>query len=396
MATSAPFGNLRVVDLSRVLAGPYCAQLLADMGADVIKVESPDGDENRRWPPLLPSGASSNYASVNRGKRAMTLNLKSAFATDVVTRLVQRADVLLHSFLPDTAARLGLRYDVVRGLNPRLVFCSISGYGEEGALRNKPGYDLMVQAFAGVMSVTGYEGSPPVRTGISFVDMSTGLSAFSAIATALYARERSGTGTWVRASLLETAVALLGYHAVAWLQAGIVPKKQGSGGANQAPYQAFRSKDGFVLVGAPNDAAWLRLCTALEDPALAADPRFATNESRLRHREALIPLLEAHLAKATTEHWVDLLERHRIAVAPIQTLDRVLTHDQVRANRMVVEAQDADGRDWPLLGTPFKVGDNGTATRSAPGLGAHTEEILHQDLGYSAAEIEVFRREHAV
>jgi succinate--hydroxymethylglutarate CoA-transferase len=392
---TVPFQGLRVIDASRVLAGPSCAQLLADMGADVIKIESPDGDENRRWPPLMENGLSSNYASVNRGKRAMTLNMKAPHAKEILEKLVKTADVLLHSFLPDTADRLGLRYDTMRALNARLIFCSISGYGEEGPLRNKPGYDLMVQAFAGPMSVTGYDGGPPVRTGVSFVDMATGLSAYSAIVTALYARQQTGTGTWVRTSLLETAVSMLSYHAIGWLQAGIVPRKQGSGGSNQAPYQAFRCQDGHVLVGAPNDAAWQRLCTALNDPALAADPRFATNASRLKHREILVELLEAHLVQHPGDHWSSLLERHGVAVAPIQSLDRVLTGEQVLANRMVIRAHDKEDREWPLLGTAFKVGNSSTAPGSAPALGANTDEIL-RELGYSDADLASLRHEKVV
>lgn len=383
---TVPFQGLRVIDASRVLAGPSCAQLLADMGAEIIKIESPEGDENRRWPPLMENGLSSNYAAVNRGKRAMTLNMKAPRAREVLEKLVTSADVFLHSFLPDTAERLGLSYERMRATNARLIFCSISGYGAEGPLRNKPGYDLMVQAFAGPMSVTGYDDGPPVRTGVSFVDMATGLSAYGAIVTALYARQQTGQGTWVRTSLLETAVSMLSYHAIAWLQAGIVPRKQGSGGANQAPYQAFRCQDGHVLVGAPNDAAWQRLCTALNDPGLAADPRFATNASRLQHRETLVGLLEAHLVRHPGEHWSTLLEQHGVAVAPIQSLDRVLTGQQVLANRMVIEAHDADDRAWPLLGTPFKVGDSGTAAGSAPVLGADTDEIL-RELGYSDADL---------
>ncbi|MGE0575114.1 MAG: CaiB/BaiF CoA transferase family protein [Reyranella sp.] len=392
---TVPFKGLRVVDASRVLAGPSCAQLLADMGADVIKIESPEGDENRRWPPLMENGLSSNYASVNRGKRAMTLNMKAPRAREILGKLVTSADVFLHSFLPDTAERLGLSYEAMRALNARLIFCSISGYGAEGPLSNKPGYDLMVQAFAGPMSVTGYDDGPPVRTGVSFVDMATGLSAYGAIVTALYARQHTGQGTWVRTSLLETAVSMLSYHAIGWLQAGIVPRKQGSGGANQAPYQAFRCQDGHVLVGAPNDAAWQRLCTALNDPALAADPRFATNASRLQHRDILVGLLEAHLVRHPGEHWSALLERHGVAVAPIQSLDRVLTGEQVLANRMVVEARDAEDRAWPLLGTPFKIGDSGTAAGSSPALGAHTDEIL-RELGYSDSDLSSLRRDKVV
>ena len=327
--------GVRVVDLSRVLAGPHCAQLLAEGGASVIKVESPEGDENRRWIPIMPDGISSNFHSVNRGKRFMTLDLKSAAAPEILKRLTEWADVMIHSFLPGTAERLGISYDMMRAINPRLIFCSISGYGANGPLRNKPGYDLMVQAFSGSMSVTGYEDGPPVRTGVSYIDMATGMSAYSGIMTALYARTTTGAGTWVRASLLETAVSLMGYHAVAWLQDGIMPVKQGSGGANQAPYQAFRCQDGFILVGAPNNPAWLRLCGALGDEALANDPRFATNVSRVKHKAALVSLLEAHFARHRSAHWTEVLEAAGVAVSPIQTIDQVLTHPQVLANDMV-------------------------------------------------------------
>lgn len=391
--------GIRVVDLSRVLAGPFCGQLLADMGASVIKVESPAGDENRLWPPIMPSGQSSNYASVNRGKRAMTLDMKSEGGRRVLSRLISQADVVMHSFLPDVAERLGLSYDTVKAINPRVVFCTISGYGDQGPLRNKAGYDLMVQAFSGAMSTTGYEGQPPVRTGVSFIDMSTGISAYAAIMTALFARERTNEGAWVRASLLETSVALLGYHGVGWMQAGITPVKQGSGSASQAPYQAFPTSDGYVLVGAPNNAAWQRLCVALRDEGLARDDRFATNKSRFDHRAELIPLLEAHFATSTAAHWVRVLEERGVAVAPIQTLPQVMDHPQVLANDMVMHAMNSAGEAEPLVGTPFKISSAkktaATATTAAPRLGAHTDEILGE-LGFVPEEIAEFRRAKAI
>lgn len=383
--------GIRVIDVSRVLAGPYCAQMLADFGANVIKVEAPEGDENRKWLPILPSGHSGNFASVNRGKRSIVLNLKKPAARDVLRKLAASADVLLHSFLPDTAARLGIGYDDLREINPRLVFCSISGYGAHGPLAEKRGYDLMVQAFAGVMSTTGIVGGSPVRCGVSFIDMSTGLSAYGGIITALLARERTGRGTWVRGSLMETAVALLGYHAVAWMQAGVLPTPQGSGSWHLVPYQAFRCADGYMLAGAPNDAAWARLCDALEWPALAQDARFASGASRVEQRNTLVPMLEERFGRRPVGYWVERFEARNVACAPLHTIDQVMTHPQVLANQMVVTAQDAEGETQQLVGTPFKLADGGgIAAMAPPNLGADTDALL-AELGLSTTEIQALR-----
>ena len=385
--------GIRVIDVSRVLAGPYCAQMLADFGADVIKVEAPEGDENRKWLPILPSGHSGNFASVNRGKRSIVLNLKNAAARDVLRKLAASADVLLHSFLPDTAARLGIGYDDLHAINPRLVFCSISGYGAEGPLAEKRGYDLMVQAFAGVMSTTGIVGGAPMRCGVSFIDMSTGISAYGGILTALLARERTGQGTWVRGSLMETAVALLGYHAVAWMQAGVLPTPQGSGSWHLVPYQAFHCSDGYMLAGAPNDAAWARFCDALEWPELAQDARFGSGASRVEQRNTLVPMLEERFGRRPVAYWAERFEARNVACAPLHTIDQVMTHPQVLANQMVVTAQDAHGETQPLVGTPFKLADGGgTATTAPPALGADTETVLSELLGMSTTEIHALRQ----
>jgi len=389
--------GILVVDLSRVLAGPFCGQLMADMGAQVIKVESPDGDENRQWPPINPNGQSSNFASVNRGKRSLTLNMKAPEAADILARLVRKADVVLHSFLPNTAARLGIDYEKFSKINPRLVFCSISGYGAEGPLRNKPGYDLMVQAFSGVMSTTGFEGGPPIRTGVSFIDMATGMSAYAAIMTALVARQSTGKGDWVRASLLETAVAILGYHGVSWLQGGVMPRREGSGVWHLVPYQAFRCQDGHLLAGATNDAAWRRFCTALGCEELASDTRFTTNQNRADNRDHLIPRLEQIFATKTVEHWTAQLELNNVPVAPLQTIDRVMTHPQLLANAMVHTAQADDGSAVQLLGTPFKlVHGGGIAAQAAPKLGANTDAILRDVLDFSTDEVRALRAREVV
>lgn len=384
--------GVRVVDLSRVLAGPYCGQMLADFGATVIKVEAPEGDENRRWPPLSPEGGSANFSSVNRGKRAMTLNLKTESARGVLRQLAIQADVLLHSFLPDTAARLGISNEALHEANPRLIIGTISGYGAFGPLAEKRGYDLMVQAFSGAMSTTGIPNGPPVRTGVSFIDMSTGLSLYGGIVTALLGREKTGKGTWVRGSLLETAVALLGYHAVGWMQAGLLPEPQGSGSGHLVPYQAFRCQDGFMLAGAPNDAAWIRFCDALAWPALADETRFHGNAARVEQRGTLVPMLEDRFGRQPVAYWVARFEARGVACAPIHTVDQVMVHPQVIANAMRLQASNADGTMQDVVGTPFKLADGGgTAVTAAPALGADTDAILADTLGMSPERIAALR-----
>ena len=391
-ATRKVLEGIQVLDLSRVLAGPYCGQLLADFGATVIKIESPEGDENRRWPPLSQEGVSANFGSVNRGKRAMVLNLKTESARAVLREMAANADVLLHSFLPDTAARLGIGNEALHAANPRLVIGTISGYGAMGPLAEKRGYDLMVQAFSGAMSTTGTPGGTPVRSGVSFIDMSTGLSLYGGIVTALLGREKTGKGTWVRGSLLETAVSLLGYHVVGWMQAGLMPEKQGSGSGHLVPYQAFQCQDGYMLAGAPNDGAWTRFCDALGEPELAKDPRFQGNIARVEQRGVLIPMLEERFGRHPVAYWVERFEARGVACAQIHTVDQVMVHPQVLANGMRLTARNPDGTTQDLVGTPFKLAEGGgTAEIAAPALGADTDSILAESLGYSAEQIAALR-----
>ena len=391
-----PLEGIRVADLSRVLAGPYCGQLLADMGAEVIKVESPGGDENRGWPPTFRQ-ISSNFASVNRGKLSLTLNLKSAEAPTVLHRMAEWADVMLHNFLPDTADRLGISYDKLSAINPRLIFCSISGYGEKGPLRGRPGYDSTMQAFAGIMSVTGERDGPPVRTGVSFLDMSTGLSAYAGVTTALLQRARTGRGTHVHGSLLETAVACMGFHAVGYMQTGTLPGRNASGSANIVPYQSFDCSDGRLVLGAPNEGAWQKLCKALGLPEIAKDERFLTNKDRVKNRAILLPILQERLLTQTMEHWSEVFFKVGVPVAPIQSLDQLMQHPQVIANDMVVQAKDDDGTLVPYVGMPFKVrGAEGTAARAAPRQNRDVQEVLSARLGFSEAEIARLKAAQAV
>lgn len=391
-----PLEAIRVADLSRVLAGPYCGQLLADMGAQVIKVESPGGDENRGWPPAH-RGISTNFGSVNRGKFSITLDLKSDQAPMVLHRLASWADVMLHNFLPETAEKLGISYEKMSAINPRLIFCSISGFGEHGPLRDRPGYDTTLQAFSGVMAATGEKDGPPIRTGVSFLDMSTGISAYAGVLTALYHREHTGRGTHVHGSLLETAVACMGFHGLGWLQMGVVPGRNGSGSANIVPYQSFDCADGRLVLGAPNESAWKKLCHAMELDHLASDERFLTNRDRVANRHILLPILQERLLTQTGEYWSAKLSTLGVAVAPIQSLDQVMRHPQVIANGMVVETTASDGTAVPCVGMPFKVKNApGTATRAAPHQNQDREIVLREILGFTDEAIESLTRAKAV
>lgn len=390
----APLAGIRVLDLSRVLAGPYCAQLMADMGATVIKVESPDGDESRRWPPLWEDDdVSSNFGSVNRGKLGMTLDFKSAAAPEVLAALVRWADVVLHNFLPDTAARLGVDYGRLRALNPRILYLSLSGYGEQGPLANKPGYDLMMQAFSGAMGLTGYPGQGPVRIGVSFIDMATGMAAYGALVTALFARERTGQGTWVRLSLLEVAVALLGHHGSNWFQAGMLSPPLGSAAGNLSPYQAFACSDGHLVAGATNDRVFARMCATLGCAEALEDPRFASNALRVTHRDALNEVLMPRFATASVAQWAQRLDAAGVPTSPVHSVQQIMEHPQVAANAMVVEVDKDDGSTARYVGTPFKIaGHAGPSRKGAPHKGADTAHILGDMLGFAPGDVERLMR----
>ena len=391
------FSGIRVLDLSRVLAGPYCGQMLADFGADVIKVEDIGGDENRRWEPVV-EGRSANYLSVNRGKRGMTLNLKSARGGEILAALVRRSDVVIDSFLPSTAAKLGVDDASLRAINPELIHATISGYGHEGPLRQRPGYDLMLQAFTGMMAMTGERDGGPTRAGASFIDMATGLLAFSGVSTALYARGagRAG-GQHVTVSLMETGIALLGYHLVGYTMAGKIPPREGSGVWHLVPYQAFRTADGWVLAGATNDDTWQRLCAAIDAPTLAANPDYTRVNGRIEHRDRLIGELSEIFATRTTVDWVARLDQQRVPCSAINDIAQALVHPQVAAMNMVVETRDAAGNALKLAGVPLNL----SATPAAPGaapphLGEHTDQILARELGLNAHEIAALKAEGTI
>jgi crotonobetainyl-CoA:carnitine CoA-transferase CaiB-like acyl-CoA transferase len=389
--------GIRVIDLSRVLAGPFCGSLLSDMGADVVKVEDlATGDESRTWPPLK-EGESAAYLVNNRNKRGIAVDLKAPDGVEIVKRLARGADVLIENFRTGTMEQFGLGYDTLEGLNPRLVYCSVSAFGRTGPRKDGAGYEALMQAFSGIMSITGEPGSAPVRAGVSFLDLSTGLFCAFGVVNALLHRERTGIGQRVDASLLETAVGLLNYHAEGYLLTGAVPKALGSSHPSVVPYKNFQCRDGrWVFVAAANNRLWGRLAGALGLEALVTDPRFESNIARVQNRAAL----EAELAKAIGQYdeapLLERLEAAGVPATPVNTVDRVLEDAQTRHRDVVGTVAHPKLGEIPVLATPIKFSRMKPGPRRpAPARGEHTDAVL-TELGYSAADIESLRSRKVV
>jgi crotonobetainyl-CoA:carnitine CoA-transferase CaiB-like acyl-CoA transferase len=369
--------GVRVIDLTSHLSGPYCSMLLADQGADVIKVERPEeGDDARRMPPFV-KGESSPFMLWNRNKRSIALDLKSEAGRAVCRELAAGADVFLENFKPGTAARLGLGYDDLAALNPRLVYCSISGYGQTGPYRERPGFDLMMQAMTGIMSVTGPEDGPPFRLPLAICDIGAGMFAAFGILAALRARERSGRGQQVDASLYEAGIAFGLYEAAHVFATGERPARLGQAHRGGAPYQVFRTADGWLTIGPNSQPLWRKFCAAIGRSDLVADPRFADNPARVANRKDLVALLEAVLSQHGSAHWVALLTEAGIPVGPVMTYDQVFADPQVKAREMVAEIDHPAAGPMRTLGIPVKLSATpGRLRRPAPRLGEHTDEIL--------------------
>jgi crotonobetainyl-CoA:carnitine CoA-transferase CaiB-like acyl-CoA transferase len=380
--------GLRVVDFSRVIAGPYCTMLLADLGADVIKVERPGrGDDLRHWRGR--EGMSAAFAAVNRNKRGVALELTHPEGARLAFELARRTDVVVENFLPGTADRLGIGYAAVSAVNPGVVYASISGFGQTGPYALRPGYNSIAQGMSGLMALTGMPGHPPTKVGGSVADLAAAFLAFGGICAALVQRCRTGRGQHLDVNLLASTLALLPDPVAHFFAGGeIRPAREGNRNPHLAPAEAFQTKDGLLNVVLMNPDQWERFCQALGDPALAADPRFATNEARLAHREEFRARVEARLGTATTAEWVDRFTAAQIACGPVYEFDEVFRDPQVQHLGLVVEMAQPPLGSVRVLGFPFRTSAGPvTVRRPAPRLGEHTREVL-EELGLASGEIE--------
>jgi crotonobetainyl-CoA:carnitine CoA-transferase CaiB-like acyl-CoA transferase len=382
-----PLDDVTVVDLSRALAGPYCTMMLADMGARVIKVETPEGgDDTRGWGPPFVGGESAYFLSINRNKESLTLNLKAPRGLDLLWRLLERADVLVENFRPGTMERLGVSYATVHEKAPGLVYCSISGFGQTGPYRERPAYDLIVQGMGGLMGITGEPEGPPVRVGVAVADICAGMFAAFGILAALRVRERTGRGQWVDTALLDGQVAWMTYMAANYFATGEDPPRFGSAHLNLVPYQPFPTRDGFVNVAVGSEGLWQKFCQALEIP-LAHDPRFATNAGRVAHRRELLDVLIPAFARRTTSEWVSRLLAAGVPAGPISQVSEVMNDPQVRHREMVVDLEHPRAGRIRVNGVPVKLSDTPGGVRTPPPvLGEHSERILRW-LGIREEEI---------
>ena len=385
---TGPLAGLRVLDLSRILSGPFATMILADLGAEVVKLENPiGGDDTREWAPPYQGDQSAYFLSINRNKRGIAVNLKSDAGREIAVRLADGADVLVENFRPGAAARLGLGYPELSVRNPRLVYASISGYGQTGPDAALPGYDAIAQALGGVVSVTGESTGPPVRVGTPVADLGAAMWAAIGVLAALHARSTSGRGDWIDISLLDGQIAWLTYVAGGYFASGEVPRRYGSAHPTIVPYQALRTSDGYLMVAVGNDSLWRRFAPIIGLPELAGDTRFATNPDRVVHRDELIPLIEAALASRASAEWADELSRAGIPAGAINTVDRALAHPQVLARDMVLTAEHPTAGTLRMPGSPVRLASHtATVRRPPPLLGEHTDEVL-TELGYTAAAI---------
>jgi crotonobetainyl-CoA:carnitine CoA-transferase CaiB-like acyl-CoA transferase len=394
---SGALKGIKVIELAQIMAGPTCGMLLADMGADVIKVEKlPGGDDTRSYTEPSIHGESAAFMILNRNKRGIAVNLKKPGGLEVVKRLLADADVVTENYRKGTLEKLGLGYDVLQALNPRLIYCAVSGYGRTGPYADKGGFDLIAQGFAGIMSITGEPGGPPAKSGTSIADINAGILAALGIVSALVSRATTGRGQMVETSLMEAAIQQTYWQSAIFFATGVNPGPTGSAHILTAPYQAFPTMDGWINVGGANQSNWERIVKVIGRPELADDERFRTNGDRMRNLVALTPLIAERLTARSSAEWIREFEAAGVPVGPVNKIGEMLADPQVAAREMVLEVEHPRAGRVKALGMPIKFSETpGEVVRAAPLLGEHTREIL-AGLGYTPVEIDRLQQEGAV
>jgi crotonobetainyl-CoA:carnitine CoA-transferase CaiB-like acyl-CoA transferase len=393
-----PLDGVKVLDMTRVLAGPYCTMMLGDMGADVVKLERPEaGDDTRGYGPPFVNGESAYFMSINRSKRSLTLNLKHPEALKTLQQLIETADVLVENFRPGTMESFGFGYDTVQQLNPRLIFCSISGFGHTGPKSDLPGYDLIIQGEGGVASLTGDPNGPPYKVGSSQADVVAGMMAFQGILLALIARHQSGRGQKIDLSMLDCQVAMLTYQAGIYFATGQSPTRMGNQHPTITPYETYRCQDGYINLACGNDGMWRAFCKAAGHESWANDERFRTNADRVQNRRALSSLMEPVLLEKTMQEWIELLRAVGIPCGKIQSVGEICEDPQIIARDMVVTVEHPKAGAMRVTGVPVKLSDTpGAVTLPPPLLGEHSGQVLTEWLQMSAAEVDRLRQAGAL
>ena len=381
--------NLVVLDLTRVLAGPYASMMFADFGADVIKIEAPNGgDDSRAFGPFV-GKESAYFMSLNRGKRSMTLNLKEEKAKEIFKEMVKKADVVLENYRPGTMEKLGLGYDVLKEINPKIIYTACSGFGHTGPYSKKPAYDVIVQGMGGIMSITGQENGEPTRVGASVGDVTAGLFAAIGTLTALYTREVTGIGQKVDVAMLDCQVAILENAISRYVTSGVVPGPIGNRHPSITPFEGFKAKDGYVIIAVGNDRLWAKFCELIGKTELIEDPRFVSNSQRTQNQKELKAILDTVFPDKTVDEWLAVIDAAGIPCGPINTVDRVLKDPQVAARDMIVEVEHPIAGKLKMPGLPIKLSETpGSVEIPAPLLGQHTKEILAAMLGISSDEVD--------
>ncbi len=385
---ASPLAHIKVVEISVAMAGPFCGMMLADYGADVIKIERVDkGDDSRGWPPYFHDEMSHYYASANRNKRSVALDLKDPEAVAVARKLIESADVFIDNYRFGALARAGLDYESLSAVNPRLIYCSISGFGASGPRRDDPANDLFMQAFSGGMSITGEIGGGPVKMGLSVADLGAGMLGTIGVMMALEARHSTGRGQRVDTSLLEGQIAMLSYHLTRFFATGIVPGPGGSGSPFSIPYQAFKSADDWLVIAAFNERMWTDFCVAVEKPEWTQDPRFATASDRADHRDLIIGMINAVLGTRPARFWAERLEAASVPCTLVNRIDQIVEEEQVKARDMIAEIDVPELGRIKVAGLPLKFSETpGRIVRHPPHLGEHTREVMRQ-LGYDETRL---------